>query len=163
MAVVLLATVVIPAAPAYAASGIVYVGGSSSGRFGSYNQADSSDYLKLTAQASTLASGRCIDMWYDWDREGVGHFDARVARSCRAGYLRDSGNTYESTNVYGWNKLGACYGPNDATTSGTCNTLEGNLGDTLPNIPNACTRAWELTSGGSYLYHAGGSSTSCSS
>ncbi|MEU4626649.1 hypothetical protein AB0G04_42530 [Actinoplanes sp. NPDC023801] len=163
-AAVLGAAACLVASPAQAASGYLYVGPSPS--YGFYNQNDSSNLLRVLANPTgAVPSGKCVDMWYDWNREEVGsdHYDARMARSCRPAYNRDSGNTYESTNVAGRNKLFSCYGNNNATTSGTCNVTAGAPSTVNPSIPNPCTRAWWLTSTGSYQYNAGGSSTSCTS
>ncbi|MDG4752638.1 hypothetical protein O7630_16975 [Micromonospora sp. WMMD718] len=160
-AIVLGSAACLVATPAQASSGTLYVGPSPS--YGFYNQNDSSDLLRVLANPTgAVPSGKCLDMWYDWSREG-GHFDARMARSCRPASQRDSGNTYESTNVFGFNKLFSCYGNNNATTSGTCEIAIGLPADVIVSIPNKCTRSWWLTSTGSYLYDGGGSVTSCTS
>ncbi|WP_144420374.1 MULTISPECIES: hypothetical protein [Micromonospora] len=156
------AACLVVASPAQAASGYLYVGPSPS--YGFYNQNDTSDLLRVMANPTgAVPSGKCLDMWYDWNREGS-HYDARMARSCRPAFSRDSGNTYESTDVSGFNKLFSCYGNNNATTSGTCEVTIGAPSSVLPSIPNNCTRSWWLTSSGTYQYDPGGSSsTSCSS
>ncbi|MCW3820611.1 hypothetical protein ONA91_39885 [Micromonospora sp. DR5-3] len=57
--------------------------------YGFYNQNDTSDLLRVLANPTgAVPSGKCLDMWYDWSREG-GHYDARMARSCRPAYQRE--------------------------------------------------------------------------
>lgn len=160
-AVLAVVSVVVGADAAYAASGYLYPAAGTS-TYGYYNQNDTSLLLRLLSNPATISSGKCVDMWFDWNR-GLSHYDARVARSCRSSYQRDTGNTYETTSVSGINKAFACYGNNNATTSGSCSVAVGDSESVNPNIPNLCTRAWWLTSSGLVQYNSGGSSVSCTS
>jgi hypothetical protein len=146
---------------ATAASGYMYVGPANS--YGYYSQNDASNSLRLLSSATDMASGKCVDIWYDWNRDGGDHYDARVARSCRDFFSKDSGTNIESTGVAGANKRFACYGNNNATTGGTCNVAVGSPSTVNPNLPNTCTRAWWVTSTGTAMYGSGGSPTSCNS
>lgn len=148
------------ASPAMAYSGYIYEG--PSGSYGFFDVDFVPDRMRLLSNPTILPAGKCVDMWFDWFR-GAQHYDARVSRSCRSSQNRNTGTTYETVDVTGYNKVAACYGNNNATTSGTCETRQGSASGLVPNIPNPCTRAWWLTSGGTYNYNAGGSSTSCTS
>lgn len=162
-AVLGLAGVGFGAVPAYAASGNIYKG--PSGSFGHYEQNDSSNQLRIFAAPTNLGTNQCLDLWYDWTRisgEGT-HYDARMARSCRDYTTRDSGTNTETYNVFSWNKLGACYGPNNATTSPISNCTDSELSTVLPSVPNTCTRSWVVQVSGTLQYGSGGSSVSCSS
>jgi hypothetical protein len=152
----------VPTARASAASGYLNIGPSGSWGFAEWYT--SSNNLRLIAQPTSVASGYCLDSWFDWGTEGGvgGHYDARVARSCRGGYQRDSGLNTEAHNVTGVNRRAACYGPNNATT-GNCRIGTGNVADVQPNLPNTCTRSWRLTSGGSYFIDSGGNPRACGS
>ena len=155
-------------ASAATGSGQSYLYKGPSGSWGYAEWYGSSNGLRLIANPSSMATGYCLDAWFDWNREGTGHFDARVARSCRGLYQRDSGFNYESTDVAGMQKWAVCYGLNNQTTSPTSNCNQhpehtSDISGVNPNLPNSCTRSWRLTSSGSYLYDGGGSSTSCSS
>ncbi|GAA2404805.1 hypothetical protein Cme02nite_63310 [Catellatospora methionotrophica] len=116
-----------------------------------------------------MGSNKCIDVWLDFDRDAAigesDHYDARVARSCQSMVSRDTLDTYETTDVTGVLKLGACYGNNNATTSplSNCTQVTGTLTGVVPAVPNNCTRAWVMTAGGKSEYFDGGVSTSCSS
>jgi hypothetical protein len=146
---------------AFAAYAYLYIGPPNSWGFAEWF--DTSNGVRLIAQPTTIVSGYCLDSWFDWGTEGGvgGHYDARVARSCRALYQRDSGWNYEAHDVKGANKRAACYGPWNATL-GNCAVGAGSL-DYIDDLPNTCTRSWWLTQGGSYLYDGGGNPRSCSS
>lgn len=158
---------VVAASPAHASgSGTIYRAPGTSYGYYNYQDHSTASYLRLLAWPTTLASGKCYDTWFDWTRTviaGSNHYDARVARSCRSNANRDTGTNAESNYVHSYNKLGVCYGNNNATTSPISNCTSTSVSGVVPSLPNMCTRAWWLTSGGVVNYHAGGSSTSCSS
>ena len=116
---------------------------------------------------SPLASGHCVDSWFDWEvgEEGTGHFDPRVARSCRPGYLRQA--TFDDGAAKpGMRKAATCYGPNNNTTNpaSKCAMASGSTGDfhtTRDDLPNTCARGWVLTANGTATYYSGGTSTDC--
>ena len=111
-----------------------------------------------------IDSGYCQDGWFDWFTGGP-HYDARASRSCQPYQSRYSGVVQEATYapVSGMQRMGSCYGPNNATTSGTCASSKyalRNLEGVNPRFPNYSTRDWIRDSGGHLLYHSGGSPTS---
>jgi len=113
-----------------------------------------------------MVQGYCFDSWFDWGTQS-GHYDARVARTCRnmnseyGDRITDSGRTFT-----GMKKAGYCYGQNDQT----CATFFGNasgatvsLSTVDENLPNYTTRAWVRLSNGSETTYSGGSPTSSTS
>lgn len=146
------------AVPTY--QGYIYEGPSVS--YGFFQANYGTDTFTALSNPVGTTTGKCLDQWFDWG-VGANHFDARVARSCKSNYNRSSGSSTETYDVVSYNKVGACYGNNNATTSGTCEFIRGSKASLLPSFPNTCTRAWWRTSGGTLMYGSGGNSTSCTS
>lgn len=121
------------------------------------------------AASGTFSSGYCLDSWFDWNRTG-GHFDARVARTCRTSIQSQGSSSDGNNNLNGMQKAATCYGPNQNTTaqSSYC-TNDGRVeqsvvGNVRDDLANTCTRDWRIPSGSSQIiYDAGGSKTSCTS
>lgn len=115
-----------------------------------------------------MATEKCLDVIFDWDRVGVGRYDARITRSCRSNAARSSGTQNEPYNVGAINKLATCYGIRDSTNSpvSQCSIVieaEGTIASVNTDLPNACVRSWILTAGGTSAYYAAGDSASCTS
>ena len=74
--------------------------------------------LLLIVRPATLAAGRCLTIYFDWQAKG--HHDARAVRDCRSG----DGTSYHFPDASpgnitgGLEKLGICYGDEDQ--KGTC-------------------------------------------
>ena len=113
-----LTAISVGATPAWAGSGYIY-GGPSANSYGYYvfdyavPIGSGQDYLRLLSQPQAMASGKCFDMILDWSYGG--HFDPRLARSCKSVTQRDSAVSHESYNVSAPQRLGTCYGTNQAT------------------------------------------------
>jgi hypothetical protein len=53
------------------------------------------DYLTMFARSQpNLANNRCLDSYFDWDTIDSTHWDARIARVCRADAYRDSNDVF---------------------------------------------------------------------
>lgn len=165
----IVSSVFVSAQPAQAASLYMYHGPGSS--YGYYNQNVNTNFLRLLTSPASMTTGRCLDTWYDWERGNVGpgeseHFDARVSRSCRSFAQRDTGSTYEVASAYfvGIQKVGVCYGLDDATATPLSNCYEVlPLTGVVDSVPNPCTRTWYLSPAGTAAYYGGGDSYSCTS
>lgn len=155
--------VLLGASPAWA-SGYIYYG--PSGSYGMYDFSIVDDNLRLYAQPTNMASGKCYDEILDWDRGG-GHYDARLARSCKSLTARDTQVSNESSqvNLVSVQKLGVCYGTNQATNVPTSNcqsTIGGMSGiNTKVGTGNLCVRAWSMTPAGSLQFYSGGIPWEC--
>lgn len=125
---------------------------------------------------SNFATGKCLDGILDWTRDPFvpfadNHMDARLVRTCKNLVQRSSGLQAEDMgwdDLVGLNKLGTCYGTNQATNSSSANCIgtKGSAADLTnvnTNLPNNCVRAWVMTPGGNATYGPGGDSFSCSS
>lgn len=127
-----------------------------------------SDYLRLISSPTTLASGKCFDMILDWSRGAAGHYDARLARSCKAVTQRDTAVSHESPhNLIGINRLGTCYGTNQNTNGAgsVCHFVIGGPAGIPTNVGASqfCIRAWSMTPTGTLQFFSGGDPTSCTS
>ncbi len=156
------------AAPAQAASGSGYIyraPGSSYGYYQYNNVNSASTTYRVMSDPTTMTSGYCYDLWLDHTNATGGHYDARNARTCRSGGLRDSGSQNDSLAGNGLNKLGVCYGPNNSTNSplSNCERVTGSMSAVATSLPSNCSRAWVETSSGSLVYYSGGNSYSCTS
>lgn len=138
----------------------------------SWNAGPETMYVQVAA-SGTFNSGWCLDAWFDWTRPG-GHFDARVARTCRSSIQSQGSSSDGNNGLTGMQKAATCYGPNQNTTRNNFNCVEdearagGQAGTTAgnvnPSLPNNCTRSWRINAGQTQIiYGAGGSKTSCTS
>lgn len=156
------------AAPASAASGSGYIYRAPGSSYGYYQYNNVSTVLttmRILSNPATLASGYCYDMWLDHTNSTGGHYDGRVARSCRSLTQRDSGSTNEGGALNGLNKLGVCYGPNNSTNNPTsnCKMNVGSMAAVNTALPNACARSWIVSASGVATYSSGGNVYSCTS
>jgi hypothetical protein len=154
------------AGPAWATSGYTYWGPTASYGFYDYDGAASPDWLHLIASPTTLASGKCYDEILDWNPEDSSHYDARLARSCKSSTERNTQVSHEAYDVASVpNKLGTCYGPNQATNVpvSNCKNVIGNVGTVVTNVgaTQYCVRAWSMTPSGTLQYFSGGDPTDC--
>ena len=156
------AAALVGASPAWAAGYIYHPPG---GSYGWYNFSIVTDWLHLQAQPQDLTSGKCYDIIFDWQRGG--HFDARLARSCKDWTIRNTQVSNENDNVDLVNvqKLGVCYGTNQATNVPTSNctaTIGGMSGiDTNVGPTKFCVRAWSMKPDGTLQFFNGGDPTDC--
>jgi hypothetical protein len=163
-----LLTVFAGSSPALAASGSGYIyhaPGTSYGYY-SYNNVNTVlTTMRVLSNPATLASGKCLDIWLDHHNSTGGHYDSRVARSCRTLTQRDSGSTAEPGALNGLNRLGVCYGNNNATNSPISNCAQtiGSLSGVPVSLPNKCSRSWIVSSGVTVTYNSGGNVYSCTS
>lgn len=163
-----LLSVLIGSTPALAASGSGYLYHSPGSSYGyySYNNVNTAlTTMRVLSNPATLASGKCLDIWLDHHKSNGGHYDSRVARSCRSLTQRDSGSTSESGALNGLNKLGVCYGNNNATNVPTsnCTMTIGSISGVSTSLPSTCTRSWIMSAGGTASYSSGGDIYSCTS
>lgn len=160
-----LTAALVGASPAWAAGYIYHAPG---GSYGFYDFSVSADWLHLTDYPQDMTANWCYDTILDWYR-GPGHFDSRLARSCKDWTTRTTGQNYESSAVDLVNvqKLGVCYGPNQHTNQspGGCTNQIGSVTsvNTFVGASNYCVRAWSMTTSGTNQYFSGGVTTSCTS
>lgn len=153
-------------------SGTIYGGSGIGGFFTTYEYEPwatippNQDWLNLTSQPQTLASGKCFDALFDWSRGGL-HYDARLARSCKSWTVRRTQVSHEAYNVDSPHRLGNCYGTNQNTAgSGSiCHfTIGGSAGMvTKVGATEWCIRGWSMTPTGTLQFFNGGSPISCTS
>lgn len=130
------------AAPPVTGSWTKYIGpaaGSTQLSFGyaTWSATASPKTVLLQAEGYALPSGTCETTYFDWligSGEGSSHFDARGARDCRAvGY--DANKRWNETTaafrVVGVQKLGVCYGTNNAR--GSCVDYPGAGTSSIPS------------------------------
>lgn len=157
--------------PAQAAiSGYIYGGPANAYGFYDYSWTvpypPGSDWLRIVSQSTTLAAGKCYDMIFDWSR--AGHYDARLARSCKAYTPRNSQVSHESPHNLGpAQRLGICYGTNQDTNGAgsVCNFTVGGPSGVVTRVgPNEyCVRAWSMKPDGTYQFFGGGNPIQCGS
>jgi hypothetical protein len=83
----------------------------------SWNAGNRTVYVNAILTA-TLASGQCLDSWFDWTTpEGKNHYDARGARTCVNNQSMYSPVVTEGAAMRGMQKAGGASGPDNATTS----------------------------------------------
>jgi hypothetical protein len=171
-AVVVATTVVlVPGAPASAnvASGTRDTFVNANSRLDAYVMWNASTRkIQVAANLSTsMATGYCFDSWFDWTTpEGVSHYDARGARTCRNNEGMFSDLVTESRSVPGMQKAGGAYGPNNNTlvsyndasgASISINTINVNFAST-----NCSIRWWRRNANDTINTFTGGSPTSAS-
>ncbi len=168
---------IIVAGPAHATNGYV-TSGAESVNTGSTNRRASTGWnasnnpptLGITAallNGITLPSGWCFDAWFDWAPTSGDHYDARGVRTCKSGTSYSSPNFTEPHTMYGMQKDGGAYGPNNATTGnlyvdapdavGSVSTINVNFSTSV------CSHEWwRLNSDGTAQTFSGGDPTSAS-
>jgi len=164
LAVVLgFAAATVGASPAWASGYIYHAPG---GSYGWYNFSIVDDWLHLQAQPQDLAVGKCYDIIFDWDN-GPMHYDARLARSCKDWTIRNTqvSNEPDIYNLVNVQKLGVCYGTNQATNVPTSNctaTIGGMSGiNTQVGTGNMCVRAWSMKPDGTLQFFGAGIPDDC--
>ncbi len=127
------------------------------------------DWMHLQSHPSALATGKCYDTLFDWDR-GWQHYDSRLARTCVSWTVRNTqrSNEPDTVDLVNVQKLGACYGINQQTNIPYSNCIDpiGGVNDINTQVGsyNLCVRAWSMTGTATGLqYFNGGNPTSCTS
>lgn len=156
-------TALFGASPAQAA-GYIYHG--PGGSYGVYDFSVADDWMHLQSHPQDMTTGNCWDTIFDWYR-GPGHYDARLARSCKDWTARNTQRSNESSaiNLVNVQRLGVCYGPNQYTNSSSAyctNRIGTVIGVNVTVGPNnLCTRAWSMTPTGTLQFFGAGIPWEC--
>lgn len=137
--------------------------------------------LVITVRSGDLPPGKCATAYLDIDRVyGVGkprgHYDPRIARTCKPYDSRTSswqyeGDTYgiefeKTENSGAVQKAAVCYG--DLNTHGTCTVKVGSIDlirqiNPVSDSNNMCARWFSESRDGTQFYFGGGQSWECGS